>query len=240
MLILSKLRAHPILGQARPESLAWLAERSDLKTYDPGDVACRAGRPQRNIMVLLSGALRLYRRNKAMETEMLVGIMKAPAVFGDAELYARAPWTISGVAVEPVDAVLVPNEAYDAFIEAEGKVAAAMYRDSCARHALVVEIMQIFGLQSTQNQVLRLLIRQAAADQTTGDPLTVPLHPVALARSLGVNRKTVARKLKELEDLGYIARQGDRVTLHIPEEYRRMAELPEASLGAVWKLPSGA
>src|SRR6185436_295292 len=154
--VFSCLSAHPIFSLASRASLETVALSSAVRAYEAGGRVALLGNEQTHVLVLVEGSLRLYRKNTEVETEMLVGIVEAPAVFGDAELYSgTGRWSVSVRADSSAVAVLIENAAFDRLVAAEGAVAAALYRDASARHFLAVQLMQVFALQKTQNKILR-------------------------------------------------------------------------------------
>jgi CRP-like cAMP-binding protein len=226
---LELLARNPVLGLGSPAALEQLAEASTVRRYAAGATVTIARSPQTHVLVLAEGKLALKKRNREAKTQLLVGVIVAPAIYGDAEAYsATRRWVASARAAEPTLAVQVPNRALDAFVEREGKAAAALYRDACARHYLAVELMQVHALQKTQHKILRLLMSQA-----TGPGREVQVRPAQLAAALGVNRKTVARNLALLEEQGLLARHGRAVELKPDRE--SFAAL-QGGLGARWEL----
>ncbi len=185
---LELLSENPILRLGAPASLERLARASVVKEYRPNAVVAIATTRQTHVLVLASGKIALRRKNREARTQVLVGSISAPAIFGDAEAYAPANrWLVSVRAVEPTVAVAVPNGAYDAFVEAEGRVAAALYRDACARHYLSVEVMQVHALQKTQHKIPRLLWR--AGTGPAGGPREAPLRQSELGGWRGSPRR---------------------------------------------------
>ena len=53
------------------EQLAWIAERSERRTFDEGAVVCREGEPATHLFVLLAGGLQLLRRLGGEDVELL-------------------------------------------------------------------------------------------------------------------------------------------------------------------------
>jgi CRP-like cAMP-binding protein len=231
------LRRVPAFSHAADAALTRAAAGSEVRHYTREEQVVRAGLEQRHVLVVVQGALHLYRQNRETDTQMLIAVVHAPATFGDAELYARAPWMVSAKAVADTVVVRVPNAAYDALIEEDGKVAAALYKEACARILLAVQVMQVHGLQKVRNKILRLLWEQAAPPTSPSGPRVAPLSQVGLADALGVNRKTIARNLRELEDAGLIKKKGTSVELLLAEKDLPWRPFTGKAASADWKLP---
>jgi CRP-like cAMP-binding protein len=227
------LRRHPILSKASGDALEALAAASEVRNFEAGGKVVRSGTPQREVLLIAEGKVELSRRNREADTQILVGLLESPAIFGDAELYAKSEWIVTGTASTPVTLVAMPNDAFDRLVGSDGAVAAALYRDACARHMLVIQIMQILALQKTEHQILRLLW---GLSEDRGGKRTAPLSQVQLAKALGLNRKTIARNLSGLEEEGLIERSGDEVVLLLPSDYPLWRDLGAHGLGASWQL----
>jgi CRP/FNR family transcriptional regulator, dissimilatory nitrate respiration regulator len=234
------LRRIPAFAAATDAALARLAARSEVRHYARDQQVVRSGLAQTHVLVVAQGALHLYRQNREAKTQMLIAVVQAPATFGDAELYARAPWMVSAKAVADTVIVQVPNAAYDAFITEDGKAAAALYREACARILLAVQVMQVHGLQKVRNKILRLLWERASAPDRKGAARVAPLSQVELAEALGVNRKTIARNLRDLEVEGLIRKSGASVELLISEDELPWKPFTGTVTSADWKLPGDA
>jgi CRP-like cAMP-binding protein len=225
------LRNHPIFSKASAEALLALSKHCEVRHYRPEQKVAVTGFEQTHVLVMCRGSVSLHRKNKEADTQMLVGIIQAPAVFGDAEFFSGyKKWIVSAEAIEPTEAVAIPNEVYRRWIEEQPKVAAALYADASARHFLVINLMQVFALQKTTHKILRLLysLRREGESQ-------VPLRQVELADALGMNRRTISRHLDELESRGLIRRTGRQVELVVGDI--SFSTLATEDMGASWRLP---
>ncbi len=230
------LRRIPAFAHAKDGALARAAAESEVRHYPARQQVVRAGAAQTHVLIVAQGALRLYRRNREAKTEILVAVVTAPATFGDAELYAHSPWMVSAAAVADTLVVHMPNAAYDGLVAGDGAAAAALYREACVRLLLAVQVMQVHGLQKVRHKILRLLW-DAAATPERGARRVASLSQVDLADALGVNRKTIARNLRDLESDGLIRRDGAAVELLLAEGDLPWKPLAGTDANARWKLP---
>lgn len=192
-----------------------------------------AGLAQTDVILIARGEVELHRKNLETDTQILVGLLSAPAIFGDAEHYAGTGWVVSGTASTDVTIVAMPNAAFDQMVESDGKIAAQLYRDACARHMLVIEIMQMFALQRTEYRILRLLWGLSTVKD---GQRWAPFSQVQLVKALGLNRKTIARNIEDLEAEGLIEKHGSEILLKLPDDHPRWRELGTFGLGASWGL----
>ncbi len=229
------LRRNPVLAIGSDRALLQVARVSEAKVFEPGAIAARLGSEVTHVLVVASGQLELYRKNREADTQMLVGVIEAPAILGDAELYAGSPWVVTVRASDQSVVVRIPVAAYDRMVSSDPNIAAGLYRDSCSRHLLAVEIMQVFALQKTENKILRLLMSIAHDGEESGYSVA-RISQVQLANALGLNPKTVRRHLAALEKQGALERRGAEILLR--NERARFGKLGRG-FGASWKLARG-
>src|SRR5207249_1592072 len=92
--VLELLRRNPVLAAGAERVLEKVARASETAVYEAGAVAARYGSAVTHVLLVASGQLELYRKNREAETQMLVGVIEPPALLGDAELYACSPWIV--------------------------------------------------------------------------------------------------------------------------------------------------
>lgn len=229
------LAAHPILRLGAPTALRAVAAQCRAKLFSAGATVVTTGTAQTEVLLLGRGQVSLSRRNKEAKTQMLTGVVRAPGLLGDAELYSESGrWLVTVRAVQPTHVVFIPNAIFDGFVSAHQEVAYALYKDACARHYLAVSINQVMALQKTPHRILRLL----AAQNPTGGKTPVDISVVSLANALGVNRRTVMRNLASLEKQGWLVREGEAVFLQVSDTRAFTIDNLKGGLGAAWTLPS--
>jgi CRP-like cAMP-binding protein len=230
---LSLIRRHPALQRAERPHAQRLAAQSEVRHLPEGAAVLTVGLPCEHVLLIGAGSMVLHRKNRAAKTQILQGIVTAPSLFGDVELYAGSPWwAVSARTLEPSTIVFMPREAWDAFAGAQLAVAAALYREASARHMLSIQLVQIFALQKTENKILRLI--KELAD---GDPPVAKLSQIDLARALGLNPKTIARNLDALEAGGLIRRDGEQVEVLSKDPVHSLEGLGTFGTGTTWRLP---
>lgn len=201
------LQLNPVLASAPSEALAALSKQCEVRQHAPGSPLVLAGSPAKAIYLLGTGRLEIRRRNRAAGTEVLMGALLPPSLLGDAELYGHSRWPHSVRAVVKSRVVHIPCEVFDRFVAKTPAVSYGLYKDACARHMLAINIAQVFALQKTSHRILRLL-NTLAPDGEGGAPRKVRVSQSELARSLGLNWKTISRNLEQLETTGLLVRQG--------------------------------
>jgi CRP-like cAMP-binding protein len=228
-----ELLARGDLFSALPEAeLTRLADASESRFIEPGSIIVRAEMPQRAIVYVASGKVSLYRKNG--DVTLLLGIVEAPSLFGDAEAAANVPWMISARAEEPAWCVMLPNAIFFELVSRSPELAYKLYLHTCVRHLLANHTAQSLALYDVETRLIRLLLDFARRfGRIEGDTAYIekPLSQIDMAASLGVNRKTIARALKPLETRGIVSRSGEEAPWVVSGLEALERSLPKHLLG---------
>ncbi|MCC7382090.1 MAG: Crp/Fnr family transcriptional regulator [Deltaproteobacteria bacterium] len=234
--ILATLSTNPALASGDRTVLARVAEESELREYAKRGVVARLGSPVVHVLMVASGRVELHGRNRATKAHVLVSTLSSPALIGDAEVLSGTPWITGAKAAAPTAVVAIPRRAFEWLVTRDAGVARALYRDACARQALLMHVIQILALQGTSQKVLRLVWRSAERLCSGRAERSTQVSVSKLARALALNPRTIRRALQQLETDGHIRRTGSTVEFVQPKELPRWPELPSRALGAAWEL----
>jgi CRP/FNR family transcriptional regulator, cyclic AMP receptor protein len=228
------LRRSEIFGDLSDLMQEQLAAHAEVRTVAAGEIFVRAGSPQTAIVHLSEGRLALYRSNPKRKVTLLLGIVSAPAIIGDAECAAHSPWMVSVRAEDDARLLLIENSAFLACVQQNGVLAHRLYLDACTRHLLANHTAQSTALHSVETRLLGLLLDLARrSGRIEGDRARVGhrVSKVDLAAALGVTRKTITRTLAPLEKAGLIAEDENTREWVLPRLREVEAMLPEDFLG---------
>lgn len=201
---------HDVLGQ--------IAERGIERTYRKGQILFSAGDPGDALFVLLEGSVKGYVTSED-GSELIVGLLEAPAVFGEVAVGDGGPRS-AGIEVTAAARALVLTRA-DLF-------------DVLATHPQVVEsyisilIAMIRRLQERteglvfldlQGRVAKLLLDLSGPDAS----LDLSMTQSELAAMVGGSRPSVNQVLKAFQARGYLAIQGKTLRIDQRGALERLA-----------------
>jgi CRP-like cAMP-binding protein len=215
-----------------PAELARLGAQCEVRLVAAGGMIVRAESPQNAVVYLAQGKVALYRRNTKRDVTLLLGLVEAPSLFGDAECAAGTPWMCSARAEEDSWCVMIPNEPFLQCVDRHQELCSRLYRDACVRHLLANHTAQTLALYDVETRLLRLLLDYAYRfGVREGDSAVIekPTSQVEMAAALGVTRKTIARTLLPLEKRKVISRKGASFVVHDLSKLER--SLPRDLLG---------
>ena len=200
----------PLFAGLPPALLEQLAAAGRVRTFQAGQELFSEGDPGDSLLVLAVGQLRISRFTQSGQ-EVVLAVVHAPDALGELSLLDGAPRAATVTAQRLSKVRLVPRQAFltllhnePAFVEGMMKTLARWVRLANARHA------DLLSLDVPGRLAKWLLVR---ADRESATTFDLERTQGELALELGTTRSTLNRALKELEDLGYIAIDGDRVTI---------------------------
>ncbi|MBI5511568.1 MAG: Crp/Fnr family transcriptional regulator [Deltaproteobacteria bacterium] len=83
------LRQSDLFESFSDQDLKRHAAACQERIAEAGQVVARVGLPLESVLYLAEGMLVVYRRNKASGVTLLLGLLEAPSIFGDAEWAAN-------------------------------------------------------------------------------------------------------------------------------------------------------
>lgn len=224
----------PLFGGLPVAELRALASHTEHRIVEAGRHIVRVGAPLTHLVWLALGTVALYRHNRDREVTLLLGLVEAPALLGDAEWGARVDWTVSMRAERPSSALLIPVGAFEKLLERHGELSMRLYRDACVRHLLANHTAQAMALYDVETRLLRLLVDYATrlgrreAEHVVFEPA---IAQTELAAGLGVDRRTIARALQPLTDQGVLERNDQGRVAKLRNVRAMEARLPKDLLG---------
>jgi CRP-like cAMP-binding protein len=233
MQAMTLLRRAPIFASAPAEALQTLAAEAQVRLVDRGKHVLHAGSPLSAIIYLAEGQLLLYRRNKKRGLNVLLGVLDAPSLFGDAEWASGIPWMEDVRAESDCQLVLLPVGIFERFLQKHPRVLFEVYKDACIRHMMANQSLQAMALYDVRTRLLRLLldfVHQSGRIEDDRGFTGRALRVADLAAGLGVTERTVARALAELKDEGVLDKTDDGQMIIIGVRAAKQS-MPENLLG---------
>ncbi len=210
----------PLFANLSPDVLDDLARISRVRRYPSGQVLWNEGDPGDSLLVLEEGQLRISRFT-ASGQEAVLAVFEAPASLGELALLDGEPRDATVIAQRAVVVRVVPRTAFHTLLQREPllvdgllKTLAGLVRLGNVRHA------DMLGLD-VPGRLAKWLLRRvgdpSGTSVTSGAVIAINRTQGELAAELGANRSTLNRALRELEELGLIAVDGERVTVLDPQ-----------------------
>jgi CRP-like cAMP-binding protein len=222
---------NPIFIAAGEEVCQGLAKRYEPTIHAAGTVLIEAGEPADQVFVVLRGTVRIYQA-AADGREVVVKLLRAPAIFCDLEMLAGLPMVKNVAAVDEVQVAAIPAQDYlDLLYQHPSAMMAHMEQIAVAFCVAARNQRLIFA--SLEQKVSNLLLSYAEFfGEIEGDELVItrPLSQPQIARSLGAVTRSVANVLSDLTKKGLISKRKDRFLVHKIDKLEELAAPIRGSL----------
>jgi CRP/FNR family transcriptional regulator, cyclic AMP receptor protein len=184
-------------------------------SFPAGTVLMHEGLPGEGVLVLLVGVVKATCTTSAGH-EAILAFRGAGDLIGELSLIDERPHSSTVVAVEPVEALVIPSRDFRAFIEQRPGAAVALMRMVVDRFRDTDRRLVEFSASDALGRVAGRLLELA---ETHGEPsdkgLTIALHlsQEELAGWAGCSVKAVVNALQTLRQLGLVETGRRRVTI---------------------------
>jgi CRP/FNR family transcriptional regulator, cyclic AMP receptor protein len=165
------------------------------------------------VMVILSGRVKVTSVTK-QGRDTVLGLRESGDLVGELAAIDRQPRSGTVTAVDPVEALAIPGDAFRSFVEEHPRVAMALlsavsrrFRDADRKR---IEFSASDALGRVAARLVELCDRYGEPED--GEIVVeVPLSQEEIAGWCGCSREAVAKALQTMRDLGWIASDRRRV-----------------------------
>jgi CRP/FNR family transcriptional regulator, cyclic AMP receptor protein len=214
---LAAASAHPLLALLEPKVLESVVKNSRIVTYRLKRTIIKEGDLATHAYCLLSGAVRVYHRSQDGESEVLVKLFRAPALFGEMEVLAQRPFLEYVTTIDYSTILQIPAELFHKLVRTSPRFSQSIAVDLAARLCIATHNERALAFCDVETRLANLLLDYA---QFFGEPqsdgsvrLTVALSQESMARDLAVSRKSLTRSLLKLKREGILTKANARYVL---------------------------
>lgn len=196
-----------------PESdLEKLAATAVKKSYPKSAVIINEGDEAGALFVILHGKVQAYLSNEAGRTVTL-SVLEAGSSFGELSLFDGEPRSASVMTTEPTVCLLIPRQAFLAWLNDHPDAARNIIRNLTARIRILTENVRGLALSDVYGRLVKVLNEKAEPD---GEGRIIRDRPSQreLASVVGCSREMITRIMADLVRGGYVSVEGKAMRLH--------------------------
>lgn len=213
------------LDALTPDERRALLQLGRRRRFPRGAALFREGERSDGVFLVLEGRVKIsYFTDEGREVVLSV---RGPGdLLGELSTLDGEPRSASGTAMGTVEAILVPAEAFLAFVEAHLRVGLVLLRMLSRRLREATRRRIEYGTYDTLGRVARRLLELAEEGTATrGAGIEIPLRlsQEELAGWVGASREAVSRALRLLRQRGWVATHRRGVVILELEALRRRA-----------------
>lgn len=160
--------------------------------------------------------------------ELVIAFAGPGDLLGELSALSGAPRAATVRSLEPLDALAVARGEFEAFLDANPRVALVILRGVIARLREADQRQVEFAAYRTVTRVARRLLELAehhGEDTGAGVRITLPISQEELAGWAGGSREAVSKALRELRAVGLIETHRRHITVLDAEQLGQMAGL---------------
>ncbi|MEU5262821.1 Crp/Fnr family transcriptional regulator [Amycolatopsis sp. NPDC021455] len=195
------------------------------RSFRRADRLCREGDSSRNVLVLLSGHVRIMSVTPDGR-EVMVGVRGAGDIVGELAAIDDRSRSATVEALGDVEALEVPGSRFVALCQRDARVSWALVVVLSARlrgvGRLWLEMTGGAAIRRVAAQLMLLAVQLGVYHDGTVE-ITIPATQAELAMTAALSRGSWARATRELRQRGVISTGRGRVTIHRPAELRQLA-----------------
>lgn len=208
-----------------PREQALVLRAGTTRPFGRRGSLCRQGDPQRHVYVLLTGCVEIVTDASAGH-ESVIAVRGRGDIVGEFAAVDGQPRSATVIALEPVNAIVVPAEQFAALCKSSPRLTWAV---------LVVVVGRLRQISQQRTEDSTLLITQRLAGllldlaqrygvaTPEGIMIEIPLTQRRMAGLIAASRESVVRGLSYLRRHNLVVTQQQRVTVLRREGLRRLA-----------------
>lgn len=207
------------------EEREWLQSRGIVRSFPAGAALFHEREESDRVMFLVSGRVKVASTSDEGRERVLA--FRGPGeVLGELSALDGRPRSASVLAIDDVQALVIPTADFRHFLERRPKVAFFLLRKLIARLREADRKRLEFGDTDTIGRVaarLTELAERYGSVTAAGVRIDLPITQEELASWVGSSREGVNKALRTLEQLGWIDVERRSITVLDGEELRRRA-----------------
>ena len=212
--VISALGKSALFGSLADSECVAVAGRMRRVIYEPDQMIFSRGDPGCDIYLVIDGRVRLSVLT-ADGRELSFAHARPGDIFGEIAALDGGERTAGATAITPVEAMTLSRMATVEVIENNPNVARAAIDFLCSRLRETDHRLEAIALHRVEVRLARLLLSSLRLESPdakgTNIPLALGLSQSEVALLIGASRPKVNAALRLLQDMGAIARQGDKL-----------------------------
>ncbi|SIT45075.1 Cyclic nucleotide-regulated FAD-dependent pyridine nucleotide-disulphide oxidoreductase [Paraburkholderia piptadeniae] len=132
------MRRHQMFPELQPDEIKRLCKFGEVRRFEPGEMLFRTGERGPGMVVLLSGAVKIYQRD-GLGRELLINEHRKGSFLAEVGQLSGKPALVDGMALEAGEALLIAPDRLRALIVAEAELGERIMRALILRRVGLIE-----------------------------------------------------------------------------------------------------
>lgn len=204
----------PIFNHLPLNDMLEIAQTSNSKTYEKGEIIFEAGNSSDYLYIVHRGQVKIYRLT-ASGKEQLIRIMEPGDFMGELSLFTDETLTSFAEAMKKTEICAIHKSDLRKLILAKPEIALKILEAFSVRMNETERTIERFSTQDAEKRLASYIIE--LVDDDTGDStglgvyeITLPMSKRDLASYIGMTQETLSRRLSAFQENGWITQTGQR------------------------------
>lgn len=223
------LQTLPLFGALSSAETTDLAQAASLRRYAAGQVISWAGETCRDLYILTSGTVRIFKLSSDGRKQQL-DCGHPGDVFLGAPTFCSCPRAAIGQAEGDAEILVVPARAMQHLIEQHPAIAIHILRLCCARIRRLADLAAELSSRNLVRRLAWLLLNYCLCQHHWGGHQAYHLTEEEMASRLASTQESISRALGELRERGIVETRRNEVVVCDAAALQRVAAGQEADL----------
>ncbi len=197
----------PIFNHLPSDTLAIIADKAAMRTYERGQFIHRAGDPSDKLFIVHKGRVKVYRLSDAGK-EQLVRILSPGDFAGELALFSASAQDSYAEAMQVSEICTIYQADVRELLRQYPDISLHVLAELSRRLGISEKQTTAIATESINARLAQYLADQA--EQADSPSFSLPMSRRYLASFLGTTPETVSRRLGEFEEAGWISQSGQR------------------------------
>lgn len=198
------LRKLPCLSGLKDDELAVIGGQAGLKRFAKNDILFREADSVKFLFVIKSGRIKLFKTSPEGR-ELLIKIMGVHDYFCCAPLYLDKTYSVSAVALEDSEIVVIPVKEFKELIMAGiSEMGMKIITGLCSRIKYMSGLVEDLSFKDVEQRIMVSLLRLAEEKAPDNNTVVLTVTHQDIAAMTGTVREVVSRAMSRLKKQGII------------------------------------
>jgi CRP/FNR family transcriptional regulator, anaerobic regulatory protein len=199
------------LPDLEPELLALISEHSEVREVSQGDVIVRTGQHLSSAMVVLRGAIKIYREGEEGGEFFLYYLQSGQAcAMSMSCLKHQEQSQVMGIAVEDSEILMIPMAMVNQWVREYRSWQEFVINSYRNRFEEVLEVLDHVAFRGMDERLEFYLKKESQKSHSN----VLSLSHQSIANDLNTSREVISRLLKKMEQRDLLSLQRNQIALH--------------------------
>ena len=209
------LKASPLFAALTDAEVSFLAARTGVRSYAPGELLFSEGQPCAGLFVIASGRVRIFKVSPSGR-EQVLAIEGPGGSVAELPVFDGGSYPASAGTIERSELLFLSTNDFRSLCLEHPEVSLKLLQVVGSRLRRLVGIIEELSFTTVRHRLISWILREArseARNTDRGPAFTLRASHQELAAQIGTVRELVSRNMARLQAQGFIEMEGREITV---------------------------